>query len=277
MSNGAIVLYGQFPDDRRILHCNGKEPGEDPFYGGSFVMKLFESFGSIVDLFADARGQTDRNIASFLGDEFGVSGGTEQVVLSLFSIMNGTAIGKIGDARSAMGRFSFPVHREIGLAVDVLSFKGIRRRCGFTSGVTGDDSLGFEILNDETEDVFRVVDGISPHDFDGEREGFFCVSEHGDGLGDFAHIGRMSDFPNRDLLWGISHNVVSIAPEVANFFFEGLREMDLDSQSSIGISLWDSGFVETVGDGGFEVILPDVCQDRTRIHDQVFSSNHLLQ
>jgi hypothetical protein len=71
--------------------------------------------------------------------------------------------------------------------------------------------------------------------------------------------------------------VVSIAPEVANFFFEELREMDLDSQSRIGISLWNSGFIETVGDGGFEIILPDVCQDGTRIHDQVFSSNHLFQ
>ena len=125
MSNGAIVLYRQLPDDRRILHRNGKEPGEDPFYGGSFVMKLFERFGSVVDLFADARGQTDCNIASFLGDEFGVSGGTEEVVLPLFSEMNGAAIDKVSDTRSVMGSLSFPVHREIGLAVDVLSFKGI--------------------------------------------------------------------------------------------------------------------------------------------------------
>jgi hypothetical protein len=95
VSNGAIVLYGQLPDDGRILHRNGKEPGEDPFHGGSFVMKLFEGWGSVVDLFADARGQTDQSIASFLGNEFGVSGGTEKIVLSLFSEMNGAAIDKV--------------------------------------------------------------------------------------------------------------------------------------------------------------------------------------
>jgi hypothetical protein len=277
VSNGTIVLYGQLSDNRRILHGNGKESGKDPFYGGSFVMKLFESFGSVVDLFADARGQTNRNVASFLGEEFGMSGGADKISLPLLAEMNGTAVLEVSDSRPGMGSFTFPVHREICLAVDVLSFKGIRRRCGLASGVTRDDSSSFEVLNDETEDVFRVVGGVSPHDFDDEREGFFCVSEHGDGLGDFTHIGRMSDFPNRDFLWGVSHNVVSIAPEVANFFFEGLREMDLDSQPRIGISLWDSGFIETVGDGGFEIILPDVCQDGTRIHDQVFSSNHLFQ
>jgi len=209
MSNGTIVLDSQPSDDGRILHRNGKEPGEDSFYGGSFVMKLFESFGSVVDLFADARGQTDGDITSFLGDEFGVSGGAEEVALPLFSEMNGTAIHKVSDACSVMGSFSFPVHREIGLAVNGLSFKGIRSRCGFTSGVTRDNSSGFEVLNNETEDVFRVIDGVCSHGFDDEGESFFCFSEHGDGLRDFTNIGRMSDFPNRDFLWGIGHDVVS--------------------------------------------------------------------
>jgi len=259
MSNGAIVLYGQFPDDRRILHCNGKEPGENPFNGGSFVVKLFESFGSVVDLFTDARGQTNCNITSFLGNEFGVSGGTEEIVVSLFSAMNGTAIRNVSDTRPVMGSFSFPVHREIGLAVDIFSLKGIRRRCGLASRVTRDDGLGFEIFDNEPADIFGVIDTISSHGFNEEGESFFCFSQHGDGLRNFTHIGRMSDFPNGDLLWGMGYNMISIAPEVANFFFEGLREMDLDSQSGIGISLWNSGLVETIGDGGFEVILPDVC------------------
>lgn len=74
MSNCTIVLDCHSSDNRRILHRNREKPGEDSFHCGTFLMKFFKSFASIVDLFADARSQTDRNIASFLSDEFGKEG-----------------------------------------------------------------------------------------------------------------------------------------------------------------------------------------------------------
>lgn len=228
MSNGTIVLDCQPSNDRRILHSNGEKPGEDSFHSGTFLKKFFKSFASIVDLFADAWGQTDRNIASFLGDKFGMSGGAKKIALPLLAEMNGAAIHEVSDPRPLMGGFSFPIHREIGLAVDIISFKGIRG-CGFASGVARDDGLGFEIFDNETEDVFRIIDGVSAHGFDGEGESFFCFLEHGDRLMDFTDIGGMSNLPERDLLLSIGHNVISIAPEVADLSFERLGEMDQDS------------------------------------------------
>ena len=109
MTNRTIISDGINPYYRRFLHGDRKKPGENSFYGRPFLVKFFECFASIVDTFPDTGGQTNQNIASFLVKEFGVGSRTEEILLSLFSKVNGTAVLKIGNAGSFYGHFPFTV------------------------------------------------------------------------------------------------------------------------------------------------------------------------
>lgn len=239
-------------------------------------MEFFEGLTSIVDAFADAWGQANQNIASFLADKFGMIGGTEKIPLSFSSEVNGAAILEISYTLLFERHFPFAVHGQIGLAVNITAFEAIEL-CLFGSGIAGDDRLSFEIFDDEAEDIFCIINGIPTHGFDHKGESILCFLQHGNSLMDFTDVGWMSNFPERQLLLGIGHDVIPVAPEVLDLFFERLGEMDQEAQPSIGVSFWSSGFIKAVfGSRGLEVILPHLRQDRTGVHDKMFPGNNLF-
>ena len=130
-----------------------------------------------------------------------------------------------------------------------------------------------EILDNEAEDLFGVIECIPTYNLDGKRESFFDDLEHGDGLMDFADIGRMGDFPDGQFFLGINDDVIAVAPEISDLFFGRGREISHHAQSGIGVSFEDSGFLKAFGGGGFQVILPHFRQDGTGVHDQMLASN----
>jgi hypothetical protein len=204
-----------------------------------------------------------------------MGGRTEEMTLSFSSEVNGATVLEVSDSGLFECHLSLSVHREIGLAVNVISFDGMRELL-FASGITRDDRLSLEIFDDETEDIFCVIEGITTHGFDHEREGFLCFLEHRDCLMDFADIGWMGDFPKRKFFLSISHDVISVAPEVSDFFLERRGKVDQDSQSNIGVSFGYLSFIEAVGDRGFKVILPYLSQNGTGVHDEVFPGDDLF-
>lgn len=54
---------------------------------------------------------------------------------------------------------------------------------------------------------------------------------------EFANIGRVSDFPNRECFFSVGNDVIPVAPGVFDFLFDQLRKMDKDFQSSISVPL----------------------------------------
>lgn len=233
-------------------------------------MEGFEGLASIVDMLADTRGQTDQDITPLLSEELGMGSRAEEMALSFLSEVNGAAILKVGDSFIFEAHFPLSRHREIGLAINVIPFEAIGVWL-LGSRISGDDGLGFEPFDDEAKDILCIIDGISTHGFDGKRESLLRVLEHGDGLMDFAPISRVCGFPERDFLFGIGYDVISVAPEILNLFLEGLGKMDQETQSSIGISFGSLSFIESVGGaGGFEVVLSHLRHDRARVHDRVF-------
>jgi len=276
MSDRAIVSDRFQTDHRWILHGNGKKSRKDPLDGSSFLMEGFEGLASIVDTLADTRGQTDQGITPLLGDELGMGSRAEEMALSFLSEVNGAAILEVGDSLLFELHLPLSVHREIGLAVNVIPFDAIGVWL-LGSRIARDDGLGFEPFDDEAKDILCVIDGISTHGFDGERESLLRVLEHGDGLMDFTHISGVCSFPEGDFLFGIGDDVISVAPEIPDLLLEGLREMDQEAQSSIGVSFGSSSFIESVGGaGGFEVVLPHLRKDRTGVHNKVFPTDGLL-
>jgi hypothetical protein len=59
MSDRAVISDSFHSNNRCILHGNGEESGEDSLDRRPFLMEFFESLTSIVDAFADARGQAN--------------------------------------------------------------------------------------------------------------------------------------------------------------------------------------------------------------------------
>jgi len=177
------------------------------------------------------------------------------MTLPFSSEVNGTGILEVSYLCLFDCHFSFAVHREIGLAINVISFEDIGGGL-IVSGILRDDWLSFEIVDDEAEDIFCVINSISAYGVDHQGEALFCFLEHGDGLMDFADVGRVGYFPKGELLFSIGDDMISVAPEVPDLFLEGVREMDQDAQSSIGVSFWPFSFIEALGDRAFEVVLP---------------------
>lgn len=147
------------------------------------------------------------------------------MTLPFFSEVNGTGILEVSHRCLFDCHFSFAVHREIGLAIKVISFEDIGGGL-IVSGILRDDWLSFEIPYNEAEDIFCVINSISAHGVDNQREGLFCSLEHRDGLMDFADVGRVGYFPQGEFLFRIGDNMISVAPEVSDLFLEGVREMD---------------------------------------------------
>ena len=253
------------------MHGNGEESRKDPLHGGSLLLEGFEGLTSIVDMLADAGGQTEQDIASFLGDELGMSGWTEEMSLPFFTKVNWAAILEISDSFLFESHFSFAEHREISLAVNSIAFEGVRG-CLIGSGIAGDDRLSGEIFDDKPQDIFCIIDGISTHGFDHHREIPPRFLEHGDNWVDFAYIGWMSDFPEGEFLFGIGHDMISVAPEVLDLFLERLSKMGQEAQSSIGVTFRSLGFIEAVaGKGGFEIVLSHLRRDGAGVYNEVFS------
>ena len=98
------------------------------------------------------------------------------MALFFVSEMNGARVLKIGNASLFDGHLPFAAHREIGLTEHAIAFQRIGGRF-FSSGIARDNGLGFEIVNDEAEDVLCVIDTISAHRADGHREALFCFSQ----------------------------------------------------------------------------------------------------
>ena len=274
MSDRAIISDRIKSNDRWILHSNGKESRKDPFNRSPFVLKLFKSLTSIIDTFSDAWRETNQDITSFLGDKFGMSSRTNKVPLSFFSEMNGAAILEVSDSRSFSG-FSFAVHRKIGMAVDIISFQGIGG-IGVAPEIARNNGLSSEMLDDETEGRFCIIEGISTHGFNHERKGVFDFLEQGDCLMEFTDVGRMSDFPEGKFFLSISDDMISVAPEVSDLFLETLRKMKKSAQPSIGIPFGSSSFIKAVADSSFEIIFFDFCQDGARVHHKVFTGDDSL-
>lgn len=136
--------------------------------------------------------------------------------------------------------------------------------------------MSFEILDDEAQDILRVIGGIATDGFYLEGECFFGFLEHGNGLMDFADVSRVSDLPQRELFLSIDEDVIAVAPEVSDFFFEGVREMDQDAQSSITVPFGPPGLIEAVGHRGLEVVLSHLGHDGTGVQDQVGTADNLL-
>ena len=66
--------------------------------------------------------------------------------------INGTRVLKVGNADLLDSHFPFSMHGQIGLAENAIAFKRIGS--GFlSSGIAGDNGLGFKILDDESEDI----------------------------------------------------------------------------------------------------------------------------
>jgi len=164
-----------------------------------------------------------------------MGGRAKEMTLTFSSEVNGAAVLEVSDSGLFECNFPLSVNREIRLTVNVIPFDGLRELL-FASGITRNDRLSFEIFEDETEDIFCVIKVISTHGFNHERESFLCFLEHRDCLMDFADIGGMGDFPERKFFLSIGHDVISVAPELSDLFLERVREVNQDSQSSIGIS-----------------------------------------
>ena len=144
-----------------------------------------------------------------------MSSWAEEIPLFLFPVIDGAAILQVGDSSPFGRHLSLTIHRKIGLAVDLSSNKPIIDS-SLGSGVARNDRFGLEILDDEAEDVFSVIDGISPNGFDDHGEAILYLLKHGDGLMHFASVSREGYFPEGEFLLGIDHDVISVAPEVAD-------------------------------------------------------------
>jgi hypothetical protein len=197
------------------------------------------------------------------------------MTLSFSSEVNGTTVLEISHPRVLGTHPSLATHGKIGLTVKFVFFEGMGG-CFFCPGVARDDRFSFEILDDETQDILRIIRGVPPDGFYLEGERFFGFLEHGDGLMDFTDVSRVSDLPQREFLLSIDQDVIPISPEVSDFFFEGVREMDQDAQSSIPVPFGPSGLIEAVGDRGLEVVLSYLGHNGTGVQDEVLAPDNLL-
>ena len=144
-----------------------------------------------------------------------MSSWAQEIPFFLFPVIDGAAILQVGDPSPFGCHLPLTIHRKIGLAVDVSFNKPVINSL-LGSGVARNDRCGLEILDDEPEDVFSVIDGISPNGFDDHREAILYLLKHWDGLMHFASVSREGYFPKGEFLLGIDHDVISVAPEVAD-------------------------------------------------------------
>lgn len=268
MSNSAVIPSGIYSDHGWVLHGDGEQSREDSLHRGSLFMEFFEGPTSVVDLLSDAGGETNQDVTSFLGEELGMSCRAEKVSMLFCSEVDGARILEIGHPGLFGSHFPFAVHGEVCLAVEVIPFEGMGSHL-LISGIVRYDCSGFEFFDDEAEDIFCVVEGIPTNGFDAEGEGLLGFVKHGNGLMDFAYIGGMGDFPKGEFLLCIGQDVIAVAPEATDLFFEWLREMNADAQPGIWVSLGASGFIEAPGDRAFEVVFSYPCGDSAGVHDQV--------
>ena len=96
--------------------------------------------------------------------------------------------------------------------------------------------------------------------FSKERDEQFGVRE----------VCRFSDLGDREFGWHVGNYVIAVAPEEGDFFGGGC-EVEHNTEPTIGVPSRYAGFIEAVFDGGFGVVLLDVCGDWIGIDAQRLS------
>jgi len=262
MGDRAVIPGSGQADDSRILHGDGQQPRKTSFHRASFIINRLEVPGSIIDGVPDAGRKPKEIVAPFLDHEVGMPCWAEEILPSIgFIPVQRACVLKIDPAFRVHPTLS--MHGEVGGTEDGVlpEPEGI---VPFSTGIEGDDGLGFHLQGDVREDVLAVKIGVAGDGRNREGEGR-DFSKHGNGDFFLVPIVGVGDFIKREFGFRVDDAMVSVTPVEHDLRLEGLGKMDFDAEPGVGIAAGEFGFVEAILDRGFEVVLPDTGLDGTGI------------
>ena len=124
----------------------------------------------------------------------------------------------------------------------------------FVAWIVGNNSLGIQIMNDESEQVLGIIVGISQYCFNIEIKkvfGFLDKMLCDLYIRDICRIGNLPDWKfGRDII----DHVITVTPKIPDSLVIRFWKMDQDTESCLRITCRNFGLVKSVRNGGFQVV-----------------------
>lgn len=127
----------------------------------------------------------------------------------------------------------------------------------FPTVVTSDTRDCFEIIDNEGEDFFTVVDWIAEDDCEGEVKSISELSKEKDEEVRLSDICWFRGLEEGKFWRHIGDSMISVSPEEGGLL-SWRQELYSDSQAAVWITFWGAVFIESIFDSVFQIILFDI-------------------